>query len=74
MEETPFGLDFRSEAVIPTEIVLPSFRAAFFDPERNREGLKINLDLLEERRDQASIRMVAHQERAARYYNAKVQP
>ncbi|KAL5580612.1 hypothetical protein UlMin_013054 [Ulmus minor] len=58
--ETPFSMTYGTEAVVPTEIGEPSFRVEQFDPESNVEGLSLNLDLLEIKRDNAQIRMVAN--------------
>ncbi|KAL5540605.1 hypothetical protein UlMin_043180 [Ulmus minor] len=51
--ETPFSMTYGTEAVVPTEIGEPSFRVEQFDPESNVEGLSLNLDLLEIKRDNA---------------------
>jgi hypothetical protein len=40
----------------------------------NDEGLKLHLELLQEKRDHAQITMSAYQERTARYFNKKVKP
>nr|GEX56529.1 hypothetical protein [Tanacetum cinerariifolium] len=55
-EETPFSLTYGTEAVIPTEIGMPTIRTAKVDLVGNNEALEINLDLLEERREEAAIR------------------
>ena len=65
-------MTYGTEAVVPTEIGEPSFRVEQFDPESNVEGLSLNLDLLEIKRDNAQIRMVANQKAVARAYNARV--
>ncbi|GKV24303.1 hypothetical protein SLEP1_g33930 [Rubroshorea leprosula] len=46
--ETPYHLAFGTEAVIPIEIGVPSFRVTHFDEERNGQLLRENLDLLDE--------------------------
>ncbi|GJT65920.1 reverse transcriptase domain-containing protein [Tanacetum coccineum] len=53
---TPFSLTYRTEVVIPAEIGMPTFRKAEVDMAKNDEALKINLELLEEKREQAAIR------------------
>ncbi|GJX31920.1 reverse transcriptase domain-containing protein [Tanacetum coccineum] len=53
--ETPFSLTYSTEAVIPTEIGMPTLRTAEVDLIKNDEALEINLDLIEEKREQASI-------------------
>ncbi|GJZ50076.1 reverse transcriptase domain-containing protein [Tanacetum coccineum] len=55
-EDTPFSLTYETKAVIPAEIGMPTLRMAEVDLVQNDKALEINLDLLEERREQASIR------------------
>lgn len=55
-DETPFSLVYGSEAVIPAEIGMPTYRIDFFDAADNPEELRLNLDLLEERRELAALR------------------
>ncbi|GJX93754.1 reverse transcriptase domain-containing protein [Tanacetum coccineum] len=54
--DTPFSLTYRTEAVIPAKIGMPTLRTTEVSLEENKEALEINLDLLEERREQAAIR------------------
>ncbi|GJX54279.1 reverse transcriptase domain-containing protein [Tanacetum coccineum] len=54
--DTPFSLTYGTEAVIPAEIGMPTIRTAKVDLVQNNEALEINLDLLEERREEAAIR------------------
>ncbi|GJZ61007.1 reverse transcriptase domain-containing protein [Tanacetum coccineum] len=53
--DTPFSLTYGTEAIIPTEIGMPTFRTAELDIAKNDEALQINLELLEEKREQAAI-------------------
>nr|GEX64000.1 hypothetical protein [Tanacetum cinerariifolium] len=55
-EDTLFSLTYGTEAVIPAEIGMPTLRTMEVDMVQNNEDLGINLDLLEERREQAAIR------------------
>ncbi|GJZ85082.1 reverse transcriptase domain-containing protein [Tanacetum coccineum] len=55
-EDTPFSLTYGTKAVILVEIGMPTQRTAEVDLAQNNEALEINLDLLEERREQAAIR------------------
>ncbi|GJX61608.1 reverse transcriptase domain-containing protein [Tanacetum coccineum] len=48
--DTPFSLTYYTEAVIPTEIGMPTYRIAKVDIVLNDEELRLNLDLLEEKR------------------------
>ncbi|GJS59162.1 reverse transcriptase domain-containing protein [Tanacetum coccineum] len=54
--DTPFSLTYGTEAVILAEIGMPTFRTAKVDMTKNDEALEINLELLEEKREQAAIR------------------
>ncbi|GKA70613.1 reverse transcriptase domain-containing protein [Tanacetum coccineum] len=53
--ETRFSLTYGTEAVIPAEIDMQTLRTAELDLTKNDEALKINLDLIEEKREQATI-------------------
>nr|GEZ34909.1 reverse transcriptase domain-containing protein [Tanacetum cinerariifolium] len=53
--DTPFSLTYETEEVIQAEISMPTLRTDEIDMVQNDEALKINLDLLEERREQAVI-------------------
>ncbi|RDX88909.1 Tf2-6, partial [Mucuna pruriens] len=72
--ETPFRLTFGTEAMIPVKIGEPSPRTALFEPSRNEEELRANLDLIQEAREIAHIKEYAIKARAARRYNQKVIP
>ncbi|GJR22019.1 reverse transcriptase domain-containing protein [Tanacetum coccineum] len=65
-------LTYGTEAVIPAEIGMPTLRTAEVDVVRNDEALEVNLDLLEERREQAAIREAKSKRKMEKYYNAKV--
>ncbi|GKD50907.1 reverse transcriptase domain-containing protein, partial [Tanacetum coccineum] len=54
--DTPFSLTYGTEAVIPAKIGMPTLRTTKVDVVRNDESLEINLDLVEERTEQAAIR------------------
>ncbi|GKF85720.1 hypothetical protein Tco_0253547, partial [Tanacetum coccineum] len=51
---------------------MPTLRTAKVDLVQNNEALEINLDLLEERREQATIREAKSKAKMERYYNSKV--
>ena len=75
MGETPFRLTYEMDAVIPIEIGSLSYRVfGDIDPEVNNLNTRICLDLLEERREWASIVSKAQKQRAARYHNKRVRP
>nr|XP_009619834.1 uncharacterized protein LOC104111771 [Nicotiana tomentosiformis] len=69
--ETPFLLLSGSEALIPVEIGEPSMRFTLATEESNDEELRTNLDLLEQRREAALIRMTSQKQIIERYYNRK---
>jgi hypothetical protein len=60
MGETPFRLTFGTKAVIPVEIGLTSFRTSSYDDESNNQ-LCLNLDVLDEARDQAEAKTEVYQ-------------
>ena len=70
--ETPFNLTYGTKAVISVEIGFPSLRTEFFDEHSNDDQLKLNLDYLDEVRDQASQRMAKYQQKMAESYNQRV--
>ncbi|GJZ16911.1 hypothetical protein Tco_0553034 [Tanacetum coccineum] len=51
---------------------MPTLRTAEVDLVQKNEALEINLDLLEERREQAAIREAKRKARMEKYYNSKV--
>ena len=73
-QETPFALAFGIEAIAPIEIGLKSPRIELEIMEHNEEALRLNLDLLDEKRDQVQKRTKDYQRKTARYYDQKVKP
>ncbi|GKB67647.1 reverse transcriptase domain-containing protein [Tanacetum coccineum] len=71
-DDTPFSLTYRKEAVILAEIGMPTYRIAVVDAVHNDEELRLNLDLLEERRERAAIRKAKAKLKMTKYYNARV--
>ena len=67
--ETPFSLMYRVEAVIPAEVNLCSARVSEFNMSQNDSLLVERLDLLEEYRDTATIRLAEYQQKFAQRYN-----
>ena len=72
--ETPFALAFGTEVIAPIEVGLKSPRIELAAVEHNDEVLRLNLDLLEEKREQVLRRTEDYQRKTARYYNQKVKP
>ncbi|GJR10492.1 hypothetical protein Tco_0987405 [Tanacetum coccineum] len=71
--ESPFSLTYGTEAVIPAKISMPTLRTAKVDLVQNNEALEINLELLEEKREQAAISEAKSKAKIEKYYNSKVQ-
>ncbi|XP_077241472.1 uncharacterized protein LOC143881986 [Tasmannia lanceolata] len=70
--ESPFSLAFGVDAVIPVEIGAPSPRREAYNERANTKHLRSSLDLIEETREKARVRIAAYQQRVARYYDSKM--
>lgn len=70
--DTPFSLVYGTEAVIPAEIGMPTIRTAEVNTATNNDERRIDLDLLEERRECAAIREEKAKSKMKGYYDAKV--
>ncbi|GJY94692.1 reverse transcriptase domain-containing protein [Tanacetum coccineum] len=66
------SLVYGSEAVFPPEIRIPTYCIHSYDEHKNDEDLRLNLDLLEERRDLAALREARYKQQMEQYYNPKV--
>ena len=73
-QETPFSLDFGTEAVAPVKVGLKSLRIELASVEHNEEALCLNLDLLDEKREQVLKRTKDYKRKTSRYYDQKVKP
>ncbi|XP_022040367.1 uncharacterized protein LOC110942913 [Helianthus annuus] len=69
--ETPFSLTYGTEAVIPAEVGIPTPRMQQ-SQEVNEQELRLNLDLVEERRELAAIREAKYKTDLEKHYNSKV--
>nr|GEW97108.1 reverse transcriptase domain-containing protein [Tanacetum cinerariifolium] len=70
--DTPFSLTYETEAVIPAEIRMPTYRTTAVDVVNNDEELHLNLDLLEERRELAAMSEAKSKSKMMKYYNSWV--
>ena len=70
--ETLFSITYGFEVVVPTELELPTYRVANYNERGNKEALQEELDLIEEKRDQAYLRMAAYKQRVSQYFNKRV--
>lgn len=60
--------------VILVEMGSLSFRIQHYNLGLNGEGIKLHLDLLDERREGARVRTSAYKVKAAMYYNKAINP
>ena len=70
---SPFALTYGMEAVIPTKIGLPTIRTATPESE-NAESVARELDMSDEVREAATIRITSYKRRLANFYNRRVKP
>nr|GEV56694.1 reverse transcriptase domain-containing protein [Tanacetum cinerariifolium] len=70
--DIPFSLTYETEAVIPAEIGMPTYHTAAVDMVNNDKELRLNLDLLEERRERVAVYEARAKSKMMKYYNAKV--
>ena len=73
-QETPFALAFGTKAIDPVEVGLKSPRIELENIEHNEEALRLNLDLIEEKREQVLKRVEDYHRKTARYYDQRVKP
>ncbi|GKC02143.1 hypothetical protein Tco_0993753, partial [Tanacetum coccineum] len=70
--ETPYSLTFESEAVIPIEIGIPTHRTMMVKEKGgNKEEMRLNLDLLQKRREAVAIREARYKMKMEHYYNKR---
>ena len=70
---SPFALAYRMEAVIPIEVGLPTISKDTPNSE-NAESIVRELDVSDELREAAAIRISSYQRRLANSYNRRVKP
>ncbi|GAA0150111.1 hypothetical protein LIER_09122 [Lithospermum erythrorhizon] len=70
--ETPFSLVYGSEAVLPAEVSLPTFRQLGFHEKENDQRMREQLNFVDELRDQALYRMHKYKHLMTRTYNRRV--
>ena len=59
--DTLFLMTYGSEVVIPLEIGFPTLRTSHFSVEENNHLLSTSLDLVDERREVAMVKMAPYQ-------------
>ena len=75
-KKTPFSMTYGAEAVVPLETGFPTLRTNSFSPGDNNEHLKKNLDLIEEKRENAMVQLAYYQQKLKQSYdtNVKLRP
>ena len=71
-QETPFSLVYGSEAVLPAEIAVTSFRIEHYSPETNDDARLMDLDLLDTKREEAHAKINAYKAQVTRMYDRRV--
>ena len=64
---------FGIEAVMPVELRVPTERVIHYDATNNVQGLSLDTDLLEKKREAEHLRNLNNKQRISRYYNTRVQ-
>ena len=72
--ETPFKLAYGSDAVIPTEVGLTSYRVAHYKDEENEKQLRLSLDLIDEVRMDAEQRVALYKNLMTKHHDTLVKP
>ncbi|VFQ62007.1 unnamed protein product [Cuscuta campestris] len=72
--ETPFVLTYGCEAWLPTEAEFPTFRETVYQPCQNEVDHLAELNLVEERRTLAAVKMANYQRSIKRYHDNRVGP
>ena len=70
--ETPFSMTYGAETVIPLETGFPMTRTSSFNSKDNDEQLTRNLDLIEEKRENAMVQLAYYQQNLKQGYDANV--
>ena len=68
----PFKHTYGIEAVIPVEVGVTNMRREIFHEDSNDDQLKVNLDCLDEVREESSQKMMKYQQKMTEYYNKRV--
>ncbi|VFQ85440.1 unnamed protein product [Cuscuta campestris] len=72
--ETPFVLTYGCEARLPVEAEIPTFRETVYQPGQNDVDHLAELNLVEERRTIAAVKMAGYQQSVKRYHDNRVGP
>ncbi|KAM2051224.1 hypothetical protein ACFX16_032866 [Malus domestica] len=72
--EIPFSLALGTEVAVLVELEQATFRVQNYVQSENDKQLTLNLDLVEEHRNQAYLRNVVYKQRMSNYYDSRVKP
>ena len=67
-----FRLAYGSEAVIPAEVGLASYRVENYNKDENEKAMRLQLDLVDKVKMAAKQRLARYQNLMAKHYNNKV--
>ncbi|XP_074299241.1 uncharacterized protein LOC141630301 [Silene latifolia] len=70
--QTSFSLVYGAEAVIPSEVLVPTHRYGCQTVEQNKIEMARSLDTVDELRESSYIRMTSYKQSIARTYNKNV--
>lgn len=70
IRETPFALLYDSKAIIPVDMVMPTYKIQQYDKQTNEYTLKESLDLLDAKNEDA--KKVANRKQMEQYFNSSV--
>ena len=70
--EIPFRLTYGSDAVILAEVGLTSYRVENYTVDKNKEAMRLQLDLVDEARATVEQRLARYQNLMSKHYNSKV--
>ena len=73
IRESLLALTYGMEAIIPTEIGIPTVRTEV-PTEASAEAILKDLDTVDELREAAAIHLASYQQRLARWHNQRVKP
>ena len=68
----PFWLAYGTDAVIPAEIGLTSYRMDSYSEDTKEEELRLQLDLMDEVRTTAEQKLARYQNVMAKHYNSNI--
>ena len=72
--ETPFKLAYGSDAVIPAEVSLTSYRVVHYKDKENEKQLRLSLDLIDEVRMDAKQRVARYKNLMTKHHDALIKP